>query len=266
MRFVYRLTVLTLFILTTTTAYQAKITVGTLSVEREATRGEHYSGGIVISNDDNVPAEAILYQRDYLFSSDGSNRYGEPGKQPRSNASWVAVNPHTVEIPPKSSTTVAYSVNVPDQDSLMGTYWSMIMVEEQTENKSTPPNDDTKTLVRQVIRYGVQCVTHIRDTGKPQVQFTGSRLVKTDPTQNELQVDVENTGARWIVPVPHVELYDMNGYAKGRFECAKKRIYPGTSVRFQINLGVTPAGKYKALVVLDSGEQQLYGAKYDLEF
>ena len=140
------------------------------------------------------------------------------------------------------------------------------MVEEQSDNSATPSTDQNKTLVRQVVRYGVQCVTHIRDTGIPQVQFTGSRMVEADHEQRELQVDVENTGARWIVPAPYVELFDANGQAAGRFECAKKRIFPGTSVRFQINLGATPSGKYKALVVLDSGEQQLYGAKYDLEF
>ena len=140
------------------------------------------------------------------------------------------------------------------------------MVEEQPNPALVLSHDPNTAVVRQVIRYGVQCVTHIRDTGQPNVHFTTSRLVELDHQQKELQVDVANTGERWIVPTPHVELYDMSGHPAGRFECPQKRIFPGSSVRFQINLGSTPRGKYKALVVLDNGDQQLYGAKYDLDF
>jgi hypothetical protein len=77
---------------------------------------------------------------------------------------------------------------------------------------------------------------------------------------------VGNVGQRLVVPTSWVELYDQAGRRVGRYDGEKKRIYPGTSVRLRIPLRVIPGGKYKALVVLDNGEQNVFGAKYDLEF
>jgi len=42
-------------------------------------------------------------------------------------------------------------------------------------------------------------------------------------------------------------------------------IYPGTSVRFRIDLGKNMAGTYKTLVVADCGGDELFGANYTLE-
>jgi hypothetical protein len=253
-------------ILVCCSAAWAKITIGTLSVEREALPNETYEGTIIVTNDGDEAARVSIYQTDYLCFSDGSNQYGEPGKMPRSNAPWISYNPRQTEVPPHQQSAVSYVVKVPENPALNGTYWSILMVEELQDPRDMPIPEPDRQTVRQVLRYGVQCITHIRDTGQPKVQFLGTKLVPVDPQLTELQVDVENTGERWIVPTPYVELFDMAGHPAGRFESQKKRIFPGASVRFQISLGATPGGKYKALIVLDNGDQQLFGAKYDLEF
>ncbi|MBI5058801.1 hypothetical protein HZB60_03335 [candidate division KSB1 bacterium] len=245
----------------------AKVTVGTLSFEREAVPGERYEGSIIVSNDGDQLARVSIYQTDYAFASDGTNRYADPGHDPRSNAPWVSLGPTQLDVPPRQTSRLNYVVNVPANSALVGTYWSMIMVEEQAQPEELLASRDPQPpVVHQVLRYGVQCVTHIRDTGQAQVKFTASQLVALDSVRHELQVDVENTGDRWIVPTPYVELFDLHGSPAGRFECAEKRIFPGMSVRFRLDLGATPGGRYKALVVLDNGEQQLYGARYDLDF
>ena len=123
-----------------------------------------------------------------------------------------------------------------------------------------------ETSVRQVMRYGVQCITQIGESGLTKVNVTGARLEELENHQKELQVDVENTGQRWIVPAAWMELYDTEGRHVGRFESQKKRIFPGTSVRFHIALAGSFTGRYKALVVLDNGDQSVFGAKYNLEF
>ena len=266
-RYLHVATMLTLALLLSGQPLLAKVTVSTLSLEREATPGERYEGTFLVSNDGPEPARVAVYQTDYTFASDGSNRYADPGTESRSNAHWTTLNPAQLDVPPHASTAIKFEVSVPATRKLTGTYWSIIMVEEQT-----PPaellvsRDPQPPVVHQVLRYGVQCVTHIRDTGQPQIKFAASRLVAVDSAQHELQVDIENTGERWIVPAPYVELFDLSGKQVGRFNCAEKRIFPGTSVRFRLDLGATPAGKYKALVVLDNGDQQLYGARYDLDF
>ena len=251
------------------TQVKAGVGVGELSHEKNAQIDETYQGTIFISNNDNEPQEVKIYQTDYLFFSDGTNIYGEPGKDPRSNANWITFSPKRLTIPPKETSTVNYTVNVPDDKSLVGTYWSMLMVEGIS--KSSPETikeeeDKVKLGIRTVIRYGIQMVTHIGNTGSRKLKFTGAKLLTEEGGGRTLQIYLENTGERWLVPLLWVEIYDEQGNYIGSFEGSEMRIYPGTSVRHKIDLSSLPGGKYKALVVADNGDEYVFGTQYTLKF
>jgi len=246
---------------------EAGVTVGTLTIEEEARVGESYRGTITLTNDGNEFQGVIIYQTDYLCFSDGSNEYGDAGTLERSNADWITFSPSQLEVPPHESSQVSYEINVPEDSSLIGTFWSLLMVEEVNSSINLPSDlQRNQAGVRQVIRYGIQCITHIGETGHHRLSFTGTQLVIGENEEKELQVDVENVGERWAVPIAWMELYDTSGRHVGRFESEKRRIFPGTSVRFRIHLSSVHTGKYKALVVLDNGDRNVLGAKYDLEF
>ena len=43
-------------------------------------------------------------------------------------------------------------------------------------------------------------------------------------------------------------------------------LYPGTSLRQEFRLGTLAAGTYKALVVVDTGGDQVFGGQFTLQF
>ncbi len=246
---------------------EAGITVETLSVEKTVAVGEAYRGTIALTNHGSEPQNVIVYQTDYLFFSDGSNQFGAAGELERSNAGWIKFSPHQIEVPPNQSSWISYEVQVPNDSSLIGTYWSLLMVEQISQSADSAVKlRRNQSGIRQVMRYGIQCISHVGSSGLHRLQFTGTQLIEGENGEKELQVDVENMGQRWAVPTAWAELYSSTGDHLGRFESEKKRIFPGTSVRFRISLGNIPTGKYKALVVLDNGDQDVLGAKYDLDF
>ena len=120
--------------------------------------------------------------------------------------------------------------------------------------------------IRQVIRYGIHLVTHIGDTGVGSLEFLETRLLRQGG-KRILQVDIENIGKRLLKSFLWAELYDEQGIHIGRFEDSEfhLRIYPGTSVRYRVDLTQVPEGKYKALVVADCGGEDVFGATYTLE-
>jgi hypothetical protein len=242
------------------------ITISSLTHERQALPGESYAGTVEVVNNSDEPAAIKVHQTDYLFQSDGSNAFGPAGELARSNAGWIDFSPNRIVIPPHETHLIDYTVTVPADDSLSGTYWSILMVEEVSSDTSSGRPADNQAAISQVVRYGVQCITHIGTSGNSDLQFIGAELSAAADSARELRVDVKNIGERWAVPIAWVELYDENGQSAGKFECDKKRIFPGTSVRFRIQLSDSLQGKYKALVVLDSGGENVLGAKYDLEF
>lgn len=247
--------------------------IGDLSQERTVSPGESYEGVVLVRNDTNEPQEAKIYQTDYLFKYDGTNDYGAPGTAPRSNASWVTFSPSYLVLPAMSTLTVNYTVTVPHDTSsrkLNGTYWSMLMVEgiPKGSAESSLPRKDLKAQmgILQTIRYGIQVVTDIANTGSKQVQFLNTKLVATKDNTKALQVDIENTGDLGMRPDVSVELFDSAGVSRGKFSGIRYRIYPGTSVRQIIDLGNPSAGTYKALVVIDAGGDNIFGAQYTLKF
>jgi len=239
---------------------------GGLTQEKKAGIGETYNGSILIKNTSAEAQEVKIYQTDYTFFSDGTNHYDPPGKAERSNAGWLAFAPRRLAIPTGDTLTVNYTVKVPTDLNLVGTYWSMLMVEdvpkssaESSQKKLNQPG------IVQVIRYGVQIITNIGDTGERMLKFLDTKVIREDKTRF-VQIDVENTGQRLLRPTLWLELYGESGSYAGKFEAGTKRIYPNTSVRYKLDLTGVPQGTYKALVVADCGGDDIFGANYDLKF
>ena len=271
MKLRYRIFLVVLLImLTVTSASYARISIiGGLSHEKKASAGEVYKGSIIINNGDVKPQEIKIYQTDYTFDCDGTNEYGAAGELERSNAKWVSFSPNRMIIPSESTMTINYTVKVPGGDpNLVGTYWSMLMVEEIPE--TSPESSQAEEVVPQVgimqiVRYGIQMITHIEDTGERKLEFLDTKLLREDE-KRILKVDIGNAGQRWLRASLWVELYDDTGSYIGRFENDRKRIFPDTSVRFNVDLSNVPKGSYQSLVVADCGGDDIFGANLTLRF
>jgi hypothetical protein len=240
--------------------------IGTLSREKTVKPGEKFEGVILLKNTGGNSQEVKIYQTDYLFFADGRNIYGEPGSIPRSNAKWVSLSPNRLTIPPNQTASVYYTVQVPDNPDLKGSYWSMVMVEPSAMVMAETPEEEkgkVKLGLQTIIRYGIQIVTDIKDTGIRKVSFIDKKLIRENEKKT-LQISIENIGERWLSPLVWVELYNVQGVSIGRFESDRMRIYPGCSVIHRVDLTDVPGGRYKALVVADNGDDYVVGARYDL--
>jgi hypothetical protein len=239
---------------------------GGLKIDKIVKPGDTMTGLIRLKNNGNAPCEVKIQKTDYLFSADGINSYGEPGSSPRSNAQWLTLSPTRLVIPPNEAMSVHYSVKVPADARLKGSYWSMVMVEPVPD--SSPESTKGKASKHQVgiqtiLRYGIQFVTDLGDTGERKLRFLNKKVVG-EKKRKTFQFELENTGERWLSPSVWVELYDVKGAQIGRFEGNRLRVYPKCSVKQQINLANVPAGNYRALVIADNGDDYVFGARYDL--
>ena len=221
-----------------------------------------YSAEIIIDHSGDVPIEVQVTQNDYMFFADGTNTYGEPGSVPRSNSSWITfVLPSRLVLVPGERVSIPYTIEVPDDPSLVGTYWSIVMVAPVLPPVESP---EGKIAIRQVMRYGIQIITHIGDSGERKINIIDTKLLQEEEGPL-LRIEIENIGERYVAPEVWTELYDDSGSSVGRFESSKLGIYPGCSVTHRILLSGVPTGKYEALVVFDNGDQYVWGAQYTLE-
>ncbi len=237
------------------------IVIGELTQEKNVSPGDSYNGTVMLQNVGTDSGEVKVYLQDYLFSFNGTSQYLKQGTVQRSNNAWISFSPKQVSVPPKERSIVNYTVNVPRVDTLRGTYWSMLIVEPVSEIGPAP---EKGIAVHTVIRYGIQIITNIGDTGSRKLKFLHTKLLK-EKGKRFLQVDIENDGERILRPKLLTELYDGSGNKIGTYEAEAHRIYPGTSIRQRVDLSEVPVGTYKALVIADCGGDDLFGAQYTLK-
>lgn len=242
------------------------IVIGTLARQSTVKPRQIFEGVVYLKNTEAQVTEAKIYQTDYLYSADGRTDYAEPGKNPRSNASWLTISPSQIKIAPNQTVTIRYKGQVPDKRDLRGTFWSMIMVEP---NRPPAPiiqgKENEATLgIATAIRFGIQISTDVGNSGERNLRVLEKSLIKKEG-KSHLQLDIENPGEHLMIPTISVELFDSKGASIGHFDGGHPRIYPACSIRSQVDLGDVPSGKYTAMVLLDNGDEHVMGAQYVLE-
>jgi hypothetical protein len=247
---------------------QAQIAViGSTVEEHTSAPGESYVGTIVVRNLTKQDQPVRIYQTDYTFFADGTSHFDEPGTTKRSNAKWVTPTVRSLLVPPSSEMTVSYTVKVPPTDSLVGTYWSTIMVEGAPTEAGRSSGGRPQVGVGAVMRYGVQVATHIKATGTRKVSFANTRFINDTATKTQsFELEVQNVGERAYRPALWIEVFDEQGALKANVRQERGLLYPGTSLKQVFALGTLAPGTYRAVVYADSGEDAVFAAQFTLKF
>lgn len=233
--------------------------------EREALPGETYGGTIRLSNTSAEMQEVRVYQTGYLFHADGRSLHVAPDSQPRSNAGWMRVTPTSLVIAAGEVVDVSYTVSVPDAGVRAGTYWSMIMVEPLPRDVRDGSASGAPAVgVRTVLRFGIQVATHVSGDVPHRLRIDNASVVTGRAAERELTFELINTGDAAYRPNVSVEIFDAQGASMETLEEQRGLIYPGTSTLQRFALTDLPAGQYEALVVVDTGAPEVFGAQIRL--
>lgn len=247
-------------------------TIGKMTYEQTTAAGGQYTEVLALNNKNNPkPIELKLYQHDYLFTADGTNEYPPPGTIPRSNAKWVQLSESRLIVPADTIKEVPYQVNVPNNPGLSGSYWSLIMVEPITEGSlesalsgESKPSKQFHVGVVQVMRYAVQVISHIGQTGQKKLTFKNAKMDYKEGKAFFI-VDIFNVGERALRVKLWSDVYDAVGQSKGKFPSSSLyTTFPGTSARFITEVSSLGAGKYQTLTVADGGGDAVFGIKLNL--
>lgn len=236
--------------------------LGNTLQERVVAPGETYSGTILVVNSGRESATAKLYQTDYLFFADGTSRFDDPGTVRRSNARWVSLGTTLVNVPPGETVPIPFSVQVPAGDSLSGSYWSVVMVEALPDRPAPRARVGSVGLIP-VVRYGIQIVDHVGGSGARRAEFADPR-VSAGEAGAELAFQILNPGERAYHVDVRVQLFDEQGAIAGSYRKERGILYPGSSLLERVPIPALPPGRYQAVVLADTGEDQVFGAEYTI--
>lgn len=239
--------------------------LGNTTVEIDAVPGLRRIETMRVVNVSADVQDVRLYKTDYQFSADGATRFEAPGSHDRSNADWVQLSHEFVTIRPGDTATVSYETTVPRSDSLDGTYWSVVMVEAVPPALSRRGPARQQISVTPTIRYAIQVVTHIGTEAVAVPSVVDARLVAaSDTAAHAFVVDVASTGRLAFRGKLSLEIYDADGALRSRTTASRGLVYPGSSFRHRFGLTDLPPGSYRAVFLVDAGNDVIVGSEYRL--
>ncbi|MEZ4702385.1 MAG: hypothetical protein R2834_18780 [Rhodothermales bacterium] len=245
---------------------------GQLVYDNAVQPGGRYAGSFLVRNDSDTPRDVLVQQHDFKLESDTVALVTPPATHRRSNAGWVVVTPSRFTVAPGETQRVDYEIAVPRDIKGAppeGSYRSLIAVSELPAETShrrmySLIADAGVPVSDRDVRQSVQIATHIAGTGVTDLTFLGVD-VRDENGMHVMTADVENTGDVVIEPSIWVELYSASGDLVERRQAEPTRLYPGDSLRHRLPLDTLGAGIYEALIVVDAGGDNIFGAQYTLD-
>lgn len=241
----------------------------------EVLQGKSYEGQVLLYNQSEQVQSLQLYLEEYAINKQ---------ELKRSNLNWVTLSTKNITLQPNERRSVPYIINIPDDSSLVGSYWSLLAIEPKGTVKAaevqSEDNDKFTFSIREVVRYGIQINTTIITGAEAKLVFENPEVVLNEE-QNLLSVDMKNTGSLFLWPEVYLEIYDSLGILAGRVDGKKRRLYPESVFRQEFDLStryipeldtepnlinkMLPAGDYTIIMIADSGTEDVFGVQYTVK-
>lgn len=223
--------------------------------------GESVNTTFEISNRQPIDVNFSIYLTDYRQDLT-ETFYDAPNTTPRSNASWITIGTSEFTVPANSNRTIPFELSVPNNPELVGSYWSLVMVEPQAVNQVT---SEGLTIVN---RYAVSVITTLPG-GDSDFSFQNPVFDFNSSQVPQFTIDIINTGTKIADTQVYLDIFSQSGDELGRIDAGEVRFRPENPRQLNFdfsNLEGLDEGIYTALLIVDAGADNLFGARYSLNF
>ena len=211
-------------------------------------RGENGSGYITVYNQSLQNTSVKITPADYTYNAKNEGFFLEPGKFYRSNSNWIKA-PNSMMIPAGRSVQIPFTFSVPNRNDVIGSYWSVLLIEEELNYNDIEPADFYINY-----RYSIQIVHNIKGTGEIDVEFLDFNYM-----DDYMSITLKNTGSLWLETNLKIDIYDEVTNFLGSYTSEGDRVYPDLEQRIVIPCKQLKAGSYYAVIVADCGNNRIFG-------
>lgn len=199
MRYRLYLIFATLFLMSA--AHAADIGLSPPNLEIVVPRGTSVTESVSLFSTSSNATDLTVSDSDWTQSESGRLSFVGSGADPHSASAWLTLPSSVVQVPAKSSVDYRFSVTVPDDAALEGTYKTVIFFET---GPSSAPNASNALLTRQ--RLGLILYVTVAGTER-----NGSKLVDMYGDGNTVHAIIANQGNTVMRFSGTLEVRDSSG-------------------------------------------------------
>ena len=214
-------------------------------------QGQVIKGMIQVKNAGAQPEKILIYQNGLVQTCDEKSEFVPVDRQVRGMGKWLETNTVEKLIQPDETFEIFYTISIPRDSSLSGSYWSVVMVEVAEPVTIEATN---KFSIGSKIRYAIQIITDVGEMEFPKLDFEKVAFKPVQAANKVIQAKLKNIGKFMVVPKLLLEVYGKDGQKIITLESVSQKIYPFTCKDFEIEIKGLTSGKYDAILVADYGQ------------
>lgn len=225
--------------------------------------GDVISGEIILVNSSNEEQRVTFELSDAIFSCTESRRFSNDATHPQSSRDWFKGNLVDKLINPKEKYVYRFTIEIPNDTSLKGSYWNMLMVnvEQPIKEELLDKNIGLDTK----IRYAIGLMTHVDNHGEMDLDFESIAIRKNSTTQSkEMEIKLFNFTSFIEAVRLSIEVYDGEGNVVFEDSTDRYLTFPKLCKDFKIDVTSLPAGEYECVLIADARDE-FVGTNFKLQ-
>ncbi|ASK32759.1 hypothetical protein CEY12_12575 [Chryseobacterium sp. T16E-39] len=259
-----RIYILIFFILPFVFLNASIVVLNGLTHSYKVENGQVYKGKIALQNTGSTSQNVKIFLQDFSYQSNGSIYYTTPHTNEKTNADWIKLNTTFLTLKAKEKTEVFYEITIPNNLTMAGSYWSVIIVEPVEDIK---PSDSKQGVnITSIVRYAIQIITdYDSEKVKPDLKFESIKIDKEEG-KRILKIAIANHGVIYCKSSASVEIYNRkSGEKVGTFSTQAMGLLPQTSKLFPIDISKMPPDKYNAVIIATDEDENAFALNVELE-
>lgn len=247
--------ILFIFLIGSLNESQATVTViNGLTHVHSGSSGDVIFGEVILLNNSDSEQRVRFDLSEAIFTCDNGRKFVEDNPHNQSATDWYKSELNELSLAPYERYTYRYKISIPDNHTLSGTYWTVLMVSVEAPIKEEVLNNSVGLNTK--IRYAVALLTHVNSLDDVNLQFNDVMLDQvSDITRNQLDVKVQNFGSFVEGVVLTLEVYDANGNRIHKIKSDRNMVFPGVCRNYKLDISEIPPGEYQCLLLADSRKE-----------
>jgi hypothetical protein len=216
--------------------------------------GNIITGEIILVNTTDIEQRITFGMQDAIYSCSKTRIFSESITHAFSSKSWFNASTMEKVLKPREKYVYRFSIVIPKDQDLRGTYWSVIMV--NVEKPVVEGIVKNGVQLNSKIRYAVGLYTNVNSFDTVDLDFDTINLKKDEnSTKKSLDIKVLNNSLFIQGVKLTLEIYNDKGVKIHEAMTGRNLTVSGACRDFKIDISKVPKGTYQCVLIADSKEE-----------
>lgn len=216
--------------------------------------GDVISGEVILVNGSTEEQYITFELNDAIFSCTTNRIFTKEYTHPQSSINWFESNITDKVLAPKERYVYRFTIKIPKDKTLRGSYWSALMV--HLENPIREDSINGNIGLDSKITYAVGLLTHVNTFDELNINFKDITISENE-NSNKKQLEVKLFNKSLFIEGVRLslEIYDKNGTKIYEAVTDRNMTFPGFCRDYKIDISELISGEYDCVLIADSREE-----------